>query len=55
MKQLTNEQQKSDQNAKNCFICKENFQDKHVNDKKYCKIRDHCHCTGKYRGAAHSI
>ena len=19
------------------------------------KIRDHCHCTGKYRGAAHSI
>ena len=24
-------------------------------DKKYCKIRDHYHHTGQYRGAAHSI
>ena len=23
--------------------------------KKYCKLRDHCHYTGKHRGAAHSI
>ena len=21
----------------------------------YQKVRDHCHCTGKYKGAAHSI
>ena len=20
-----------------------------------CKVRDHCHCTGKYRGAAHNM
>ena len=20
----------------------------------YCKVRDHCHCTGKFRGAAHN-
>ena len=28
---------------------------KSENYKNYCKFRDHCHFTGKYRGAAHSI
>ena len=32
-----------------CYICKKKF------DKKNYKVRDHCHYTGKYRGAAHNI
>ena len=35
-----------------CYICKKEL-DK--NDKKHYKVRDHCHYTGKYRGAAHDI
>ena len=46
MKLLTNKQQECE-NAKICYICKEHFEDK-------CS-EDHCHYTGKYRGAAHSI
>ena len=34
-----------------CYICKKEF-DK--SDKKHYKVRDHCHYTGKYRGAAHN-
>ena len=55
MKLLTNEQQKSYQNAKICYICKEKLKDKHAKNKKYCKVSNHCHYTGEYRGAAHSI
>ena len=35
-----------------CYIYKKEF-DK--NDKKNYNVRDHCHYTGKYRGAAHNI
>ena len=51
----TNEQQESIANAKLCYICKENFENKYLKNKKYCRVRDHCHYTGEYRGAPHSI
>ena len=35
-----------------CYICKKEFDN---NDKNNCKVRDHCHYIGKYRGAAHNI
>ena len=28
---------------------------KYFKDKKYCKVRYHCHYTGEFRGAAYSI
>ena len=55
MKLLTKEQQESYGNVKICYICKEKFENKYFKDKKYCKVRDRCHYTGEYRGAAHSI
>ena len=33
-----------------CWICKQEFED----DDKSKKVRDHCHFTGRYRGAAHN-
>ena len=35
-----------------CYICKKEFNN---NDKKQQKVKDHCHYTSKYRGAAHNI
>ena len=55
MKLLTKEQQKSYENAKICYICKEKFESKYLKDKKHCKVRDHCNYTGEYRDAVDSI
>ena len=41
-----------------CYICKKKFcTDNNENKefKLYKKVKDHCHYTGKFRGAAHSI
>ena len=57
-KLLTKDQQESCKNAKICYIYRENFENienKCVKDKKYCKVRGHCHYTSKYRGDAQSI
>ena len=44
MKLLTKEQQESYENSKICYICKKRFKNKYLKDKKYPKVRDHCHC-----------
>ena len=49
---LIDEDIKFYEEQKNCHICKEGICDDE-NDKN--KVRDHCHYTEKFRGAAHSI
>ena len=46
------QEQHSEQNV--CYICIKEFNTDY-SDKKDYKVRDHCHYTGKYRGAAHNI
>ena len=43
---LTQDEQKSFDKAETCHICNKKL----IND----KVRDHCHFTGQYRGAAHN-
>ena len=55
---LTDSENKFYEEQEVCHICQKEFcYDK--NEKKkfklYQKVRDHCHYTGKFRGAAHSI
>ena len=49
---LTKEEEINYNDQKVCYICKKEFD---TIDKKNYKVRDHCHYTGKYRGAAHNI
>ena len=50
---LTDEEKESYENQKICHICEKEFSTDNK-DKKNHKVRDHCHYTGKYRGAAHN-
>ena len=53
---LTNEETESYKKQKVCYICKKEFSTYDDDDSKnYYKVRSHCHYTGKFRGAAHSI
>ena len=51
---LTKKEEKKHNKQEVCYICKKGFSTDNSN-KKYHKVRDHCHYTGKYRGAAHDI
>ena len=66
---LTKKEEKRHNKQKFCHICKKKFSNDDNNgialngvalsgvalNKEYHKVKDHCHYTGKYRGAAHSI
>ena len=49
---LTEDEKESYENEELCHICHKEFYID--NNKKMRKVRDHCHYTGKYRGAAYS-
>ena len=49
---LTKKEEKKNNEQEVCCICKKGLSIDDSN-KKYHKVRDHCHYTGKYRGAAH--
>ena len=59
MKPLTYEENKSYEKQKVCYKCRKGFSTDDDNEvalnKKYQKVTDHCHYTGKFRGAAHDI
>ena len=50
---LTFEENRSYCDQKVCYICKKKFGGDD-DDKNLYKVRDHCHLTGKYSGAAHN-
>ena len=51
MDELNDKQLEEYKNAKKCHICLKEFFPKDI--KGNIKVRDHCHFTGRYRGAAH--
>ena len=53
MIELTPEDKYKHYTEKYCLICEKPFFEDAKNS--YIRVRDHRHCTGKYRGAAHKI
>ena len=51
---FTKKEEKRHNNQKVSYICKKRCSTDD-NNKKYHKVKDHCHYTGKYRSAAHDI
>ena len=55
MRLLTKKQKESYENVKICYTYQEKFESKCLKDKKYFKVRSHCHYTGEYKTSAYSI
>ena len=51
---LTKKEQEQHSEQKVCYICKKEF-NTDDSDKNHYKVKDHCHYSGKYRGAANNI
>ena len=51
---LTKKEKRAHRASRRCYICLRKFSTDD-NNEKYQKVRDHCHYTGKYRGASHDI
>ena len=49
---LTKEEEKIHRRQKKCYICKKRLS---ADNKKYQKVKDHCHYTGKYRAIIFAI
>ena len=52
---ITKEEQESYEKAKYFNICKENFENKYLKDKKYRKVTDQCHYTEEVLRIAYVI
>ena len=50
---MTQEDKIDFRRATHCHICEEELKD--TDDENYRIVRDHCHLTGKFRGAAHNM
>ena len=51
---MTEEDEDNFENATQCYLCGNEMEDNnHI--QRGCKVRGHCHMTGKYRGCAHAL
>ena len=50
---MTEQNIKDYENATKCWICEQEIAPSVKTAKQQQKVRDHCHFTGEYRGAAH--
>jgi hypothetical protein len=51
---ITAEQEQEFRNATNCHICEKPLPERCPEKTSNYRVRDHCHVTGNYRGAAHN-